>query len=86
MAVIFEKVYTIPTIARVRSTVAGTQYTVETREYTDVVTVNGSRTTCTCHEVHCSHISTVERRRTQDAARNARRAAYEAAFDLSYGA
>lgn len=85
MATIFAKTYTIPTIAAVRTTVAGTQYTVETPEYTDIVTVNGSHIACTCHEVHCIHIGAVERRRAQVAARNGRRAEYCAAFDLSYG-
>jgi hypothetical protein len=85
MAVVLEKVYVIPTIESVRTTVAGTQYTVLTPEYTDIVTVNGSHITCTCHEGHRDHIRTVERRRMVEAAKAAHRAAYTELFDLSYG-
>lgn len=85
MAMLLEKVYVIPTIASVRTTYKGDQYTVETPEYTDVVTVNGSHITCTCGESHCEHIRIVERRRAIEAVKAAVRAAYEALFDLSYG-
>jgi hypothetical protein len=85
MATMIAKTYVIPTIAAVRLTCTGLQYTVETPEFIDVVTVNGSHITCTCHESNCSHIRMVNIRRAQDAAKNAARTAYDASFDLSYG-
>ncbi|MGH2480636.1 MAG: hypothetical protein ACRDHW_13360 [Ktedonobacteraceae bacterium] len=85
MATIFAKTYTIPTIAAVRATCKGEQYTVQTPEYIDIVTVNGSQVTCTCGECSCSHIQAVTRRRAVEQAQDTRRAAYAATFDLSYG-
>lgn len=85
MATVIAKAYIIPIITTVRLTAAGLQYTVETPDYIDVVTVNVDRTTCTCHEANCSHIRMVNIRRAQDAEKDARRDAYEATFDLSYG-
>ncbi len=85
MAMLLEKVYVIPTIASMRTTYKGDQYTVLTPEYTDIVTINGTRVTCTCGENHCEHIHTVAHRRAQNAAKAAARAAYESLFDLSYG-
>lgn len=85
MATLIAKTYTAPVIASHRATCLGEQYTVATPEYTDIVTVTGDKTTCTCHEAHCEHIRVVVRRRIQDAAKDTLRAAYEAAFNLSYG-
>jgi hypothetical protein len=85
MAMLLEKVYVIPTIESARTTYKGDQYTVLTPEYSDIVTVNGSHITCTSGESSCEHIRTVERHRTQNAQAAARRAAYCAMFDLSYG-
>jgi hypothetical protein len=82
MATLIVKTYIIPTIVAVRTTCAGTQYTVETAEYTDAVKVNGAHITCTCGEKACSHIRFVQLRRAQDAAK---RATYTETFDLSYG-
>lgn len=82
MTTMIAKTYVIPTITAVRTTVAGTQYTVETPEYIDVVTVNGAQTTCTCHEVNCSHIRIVNIRRSQDAAKDVRRDAYSETFNI----
>lgn len=84
MATVLAKTYVIPIITTVRLTCAGLQYTVETPEYVDIVTVNGIHTTCTCHEANCDHIRMVTIHRAQDAAKDARRAVYEATFDLSY--
>src|SRR5579885_2088224 len=67
MAVVLEKVYVIPTIEAVRTTYQGDIYTVATPGYIDTVVVSGSRITCTCHEGHCDHIRTVERRRMVEA-------------------
>lgn len=75
MATVIAKIYPIPAIAHVRQTVVGTQYTVETPESIDIVTVNGTHTSCTYHEANCSHIRGVQLRRI----------AYETLFDLSYG-
>lgn len=54
MAMLLEKVCVLPTIASVRTTCAGDQYTVLTPEFTDVVTVNGSHITCTCQSGYCA--------------------------------
>lgn len=85
MATLFAKTYVIPVIARVRTTCAGTQYVVETPEYLDVVTVNGTHIACTCGEANCPHIGTVLRRRAADAQQARDRALYEVTFNLSYG-
>lgn len=85
MATVLAKTYVIPVIKSVRSTCVGMQYTLETPEYIDVVTVKDASITCTCGESRCSHIHMVNIRRAQDAEKAAARAAYEALFDLSYG-
>lgn len=85
MTTVLVKTHTVPVIAAVRLTCSGDQYTVETPEYVDIVTVTGSQIACTCHEANCDHVRTVNRRRAQDAARDARRIAYEELFDLGYG-
>jgi hypothetical protein len=86
MATLIAKTYIIPAIASVRLTCAGTQYTVVTPEYTDVVTVNGAHIACTCCSGHCNHIRVVELQRSRDAQADSQRAAYEATFDLNYAA
>lgn len=85
MATLLSKTYVLPVISSSRLTCAGQQYTVDTPEYTDIVTVNSAHITCTCHEGHCEHIQVVILRRKQDAAKNAQRDVYEATFDTSYG-
>lgn len=81
MAVVLEKVYVIPTIEAVRTTYQGDIYTVATPGYIDTVVVSGSRITCTCHEGHCDHIRTVERRRMVETTKAACRAAYTELFE-----
>lgn len=85
MATLLAKTHTIPVIVAMRTTIAGDQYTIETSEYMDIVTVTGTHITCTCHNAHCSHIQAVEHRRAADRAQAMTRAAYHLLFDLSYG-
>lgn len=80
MAVILEKTYVLPEIVSHRSTCLGEQYTVVTPEFTDVVTVNGDKHTCTCGSSSCEHILVVKRQRTRNALANAKREAYCNAF------
>lgn len=85
MTTLLAKTHIIPIIAAMRTTVAGDQYTVETPEYVDIVTVTDTHITCTCHDAHCSHIQAVERRRAADMVQATIRSAYHLLFDLSYG-
>lgn len=82
MAMLLTKAYAIPTIKSVRSTCIGEQYTVVTPEFTDIVTVNGERATCTCHAANCEHVSVVTRQRTFQAAQDALRTAYYYSFEV----
>lgn len=83
MATMIAKAYTIPTIARIRATCIGTQYVIETSDYLDIVTVNDKgQIDCTCHQVNCSHIKVVERRRACDRERDNLRNLHNALFNL----
>ena len=82
---VLQKVYIIPTVKFVRTNHQGDIYEVETPEYTDIVIVDCDEATCTCHGHNCEHIRAVNRRRIQNAAKNARRTLQTALFDLSYG-
>lgn len=85
MATLVAKTYTLPIITGHRATCAGEQYTVQTPGYLDIVTVAGTHIACTCSEAHCDHTRAVLRQRAREASADARRAVYEATFDLSYG-
>jgi hypothetical protein len=82
--IILQKTYEIATIVAVKTNHQGDVYTVETRDYEDVVIVAGDRVTCSCHEHNCPHIAAVSRRRARIAEQNARRDVLAALFDLNY--
>lgn len=82
MATLLAKTYAIPTITAVRSTCLGTQYTVETPEFIDTVTVNGEHITCTCGKARCSHSSAVTRRRGLENQQATNRSAYCSTFEI----
>jgi hypothetical protein len=85
MALVLQKVYTIPVIVAVRTNFQGDIYTLETPEYTDVVIVDeAGEARCTCQVQHCEHIAEVFRRRAINAEKNARRDLQLALFDLSF--
>jgi hypothetical protein len=82
MATLIAKAGIAPTIERVRTTCAGTQYMVATPQYLDVVTVNGGHITCTCDQFACPHIQVVQTRRAQAAVFNSRREVYVVFFGI----
>lgn len=83
MAIVLEKAYVIPVITSTRATCIGMQYTLETPEYIDVVTVADASISCTCGEgQHCPHIQAVRRQVMRDTEKNTRRSLHNVLFNL----
>lgn len=81
--IVIEKTYVIPVITAVRPTCIGMQYTLETPEYIDVVTVADASISCTCGEgQHCPHIQVVHRQVMRDTEKNTRRSLHTSLFGL----
>ena len=85
MLTLIAKAPSIPLIQTSRLTCIGMQYIVADPDSSHVVTASGASILCSCGKSACTHIQAVQIQRAQHAASDARRDAYAALFDLSYG-
>ena len=85
MAMLIAKAPPIPLIQASRLTCVGMQYILADPDSSQVVTASNASITCSCGESACPHVQIVQHQQARDAASNARRDAYAALFDLSYG-
>ena len=85
MAMLIAKAPPIPLIQASRLTCVGMQYTLADPDFSHVVTASNASITCSYGETACAHVQIVQYQQSRDAVANARRDAYAALFDLSYG-